>query len=297
MLVSMKADNLLVGGLLTPNRILNECSTRDIRSQLVSWKEGLPLQLTLMEGNCLRLNVHLQLHYSMIWICIGRGALIDRVRSLLGNKEPTKDDLDAGSGSQELSDACADHAARIIDLIDLLKSRGQLGLFSYTDFHTCSSATIIVLLDSILNPRLTSFLKVSTAMNGLRFMATGSDLARNNLKYVEDFQGVVNKALASMYRRDYEELPSTRGWGSLSTRESPRSGDVFLQSSIDTFHPASHQGVGIEELGHQRESQGPNTALFYDIKSMLEDCSLTDLHLLGFNDLCSNDVLYSNNGC
>ena len=258
--------------MLTLNRSLKHGSTEDIRSQLLEWKADLPAQLATLDDKFLRLNVHLQLHYSMIWIYIGRAALIDKVRRLLSKKEPTKDDLDIGGNSQELSDACAEHAARIIDLIDLLRSRGQLSLFSYTDFHTCSSATIIVLLDSILNPRLSSFPKVRTAMGALQYMATGSDLARNSLKYVHNFQGVVNKALASISCLDNGKSRSGEETGPHPLGE-PRE-ETFTEG-LDMY---------------QHEGEEPNMALFSDIGIALEDCSFTELHLLGLDSLYSGDV-------
>lgn len=257
--------------------VLDKCSTEEIRSQLISWKADLPAQFTTLDGKFLRLNVHLQLHYSMTWIYIGRAALMDSVRTLLSNKEPTLGDFGDRQGSQELSDSCAEHAARIVDLIGLLRSRGQLALFSHTDFHTCSSATIIVLLDSILNPRLTSFPKVKTAMDALRYMATGSALAKSSLKYVENFQGVVNTALASMHCKSRESPRSLEELGLLEHGES--------QPGTDT--------EGWDMSSHQNEcqGQGPNMALLYDIEAMLEDCPFTELHLLGLDGLYASDVL------
>lgn len=266
--------------MLIPIRSLDQESTKDIRSHLLSWKTNLPTQLASLDDNYLRLNVHLQLHYSMVWIYIGRAALIDKVRSLLSNKGPIKDGPEIGGGSQELSDTCAEHAARIIDLIDLLKSRGQLGLFSYTDFHTCSSATIIVLLDSILKPRLSSFPKVRTAMGALEYMATGSYLARNSLKYVERFQGVVNKALASISCLGYENSRSQKAPGSLRLGESRE--ETFTESL---------------DLSYQHERENSNMGLFYNIGTVLEDCSFTELHLLGLDSLYSGDVQSWNGGC
>lgn len=256
-------------------RSLNQGSTKDIRSQLSSWKTGLPTQLASLNDNCLRLNVHLQLHYSMVWIYIGRAALIGKVRSLLGREEPAKRGHDLDGDSQELSDACAEHAARIIDLIDLLQRSGQLGLFSFTDFHTCSAATIIVLLDSVLNPRLSSFPKVRTAMGALQYMAAGSDLARNSLKYVENFQGVVNQALASISSLEYEKSHSRR------ERES---------GSLQFGEPCEETILQRLDMPHQHEGEGSSMGLFHDIDTVLENCSFAELHLLGLDSLQLGNV-------
>lgn len=268
--------------MLTLKRALSQCSTEDIRDQLLSWKTGLPSQLTTLDGNFLRPNVHLELHYSMIWIYIGRTALIDKVRSLLSNEEPTTQncDLDNRGSSPDISDACADHAARIIDLIDLLRCSGQLGLFSHTDFHTCSSATVIVLLDSVLKPRLTSFPKVKMAMSALRYMATGSDLARNSLKLIEYFQSLVNRALAFMSNLGHDTSRCTRDIGSF------RPEDSLQTPGAETFGMSS-----------QRAGQRPDLALFYDMETALEECSSAELHLLGLDSLYSSDIQNGHGDC
>jgi hypothetical protein len=204
----------------------------------------------------------------MVWIYIGRAALISKVRSLLSTEEPAKRGHDLDGDSQELSDACAEHATRIIDLIDLLQRSGQLGLFSFTDFHTCSAATIIVLLDSVLNPRLSSFPKVRTAMGALQYMAAGSDLARNSLKYVENFQGVVNQALASISRLEYEKSHSRRESGS------PQFGEPCEETILQRL-----------DMSYQHGGEGSSMGLFHDIDTVLENCSFAELHLLGLDSL------------
>ncbi|KAJ5807979.1 transcriptional regulator family: Fungal Specific TF [Penicillium riverlandense] len=284
----------------TIERTLDKSSREDIRSQLLSWKAALPPQLTTLNDTSLRLNVHLQLHYSMVWIYIGRAALIDRVRNFLSKKESSKSDYGTREERHKSSESCVEHAAQIIDLIDLLRTRGQLGRFSHTDFHTCSSAAVVVLLESILHPRLTSYSKVRTAMDALRYMATGSDFAKNSLKYVNDFQVVVNKALASMYRRDHGTSCSMRESNSLGCGESPASRDTFMQSSVQPFDPPdstsveSHPGADTEDLDpsyHQFDEEAPSMALFDDIETALESCSFTELHLLGLDSLYSSQVL------
>jgi hypothetical protein len=214
--------------------------------------------------------------------------------------ESSESDYGTSEECHKLSDSCVEHAAQIIDLIDLLRTRGQLGRFSHTDFHTCSSAAVVVLLESILYPRLTSYSKVRTAMDALRYMATGSDFAKNSLKYVNDFQVVVNKALASMYRRDHETSCSMRVSDSLGSGDSPNSRDAFLQSSMKPFHLPdsssleSHPGADTEDVDlsyHQCDEEVPSMALFDDIETALENCPFTELHLLGFDSLYSSQVL------
>ncbi|CEJ59832.1 hypothetical protein PMG11_08435 [Penicillium brasilianum] len=303
---SYRAERLLAYTKLT--LLLNQTicsrtldkSSRDIQNQLLSWKEALPSQLKTLNGPSLRLNVHLQLHYSMVWIVIGRAALIGRVRRLLSKTESSKVDGVTSKECDELSDSCVEHATHIIDLINLLRTRGQLGRFSYTDFHTCSSAAVVVLLESILYPRLTSFSKIRMAMDALRYMATGSDYAKNSLKYVNDFQVVVNKALASMYRRDHETSCSVRVSGSPEFGDLPKSQDSFMQSSTQPFHPpdsiflGSHPEVDPEDVDvshHQGGEEISRMPFFDEMETSLENCSFTELHLLGFDCLYSSEML------
>lgn len=236
----------------------------------------------------------------MVWIYIGRAALIDRVRRFLSKTESSKSDYGINEEYHKLSESCVEHAMRIIDLIDLLRTRGQLGRFSHTDFHTCSSAAVVVLLESILYPRLTSYSKVKKAMDALRYMATGSDFAKTTLKYVNDFQVVVNKALASMYRRDHGTSCSTRVSDSLGFGDTPKNRDTSMQSSMKPSHPpdsisvASHSGADTEDVDlspRRCDEEVPSMALFDDIETALENCSFTELHLLGLDSLYSSQVL------
>lgn len=263
-----------LGGMADMDSVLDEASTDGIRRQLLSWEADLPAPVKALEGDRLRLNVHLQLHYSMAWVYMGRAALIDKVRSKLRAQDPARANLGITRGDQLLSDSCADHAKRIIDLIDVLRARGKLGLFSYTDFHTCSSATIIILLDSILKPQLVTFPKVRMAMDALRYLATGSAVAKQCLKYVENFQGVVNKALASMCQKeDYDpcllgEVESTQGRRERLPDEAERSENAYLQNY----------------------EQGPKEEVFNDLEAVLEDCVPTELRLLCLGGLFARNT-------
>ena len=238
----------------------------------------------------------------MVWTYISRAALISKVRNYVTNKESRTDDTIASAEIQELSKACVQHAEQIIDLIDLLRNRRQLARFSHTDLHCCSSATIIILLESILYPRLKSYSRVSTAMKSLHFIACGSDFARNALKHVDIFQAVVNKALAAMSHQggpgfDYGDLNLTQLSDTTLQPNEPQNRDSaeFVVDNHQPYYRTSWERrldePGKETSNDQPYYQGYSGALFDDIGTLLEDCSFSDQHLLGFDGLYAGSTL------
>ncbi|GIJ81661.1 hypothetical protein Asppvi_000160 [Aspergillus pseudoviridinutans] len=298
---SWQAERLLAYTKLTlllnksaQSRPLDKHATEEIRSQLLAWKNELPAQLTTLDTTTVRVNAHLQLHYCMVWTQISRGSLISRVRSVLSKERAHTEDISTSPEAEELSRLCVGHAERIIDLIDLLRNRRLLSRFSHTDFHSCSSATMIILLESILHPRLTSHTRVSRAMDALHFMACGSDFARSILKHVDMFQAAVNKALATMlhqggsYIDDHGGIDGTKMPISTSRFEQLQARDEGLQCLGNT-HPRydtppidRHSQEPDRELANY---QGFGGVFLEDIGALIEECSSTDLHILGFDGL------------
>ncbi|KAJ5368769.1 transcriptional regulator family: Fungal Specific TF [Penicillium cataractarum] len=137
------------------------------------------------------------------------------------------------------------------------------------------------------------------AMDALRYMATGSDFAKNSLKYINDFQVVVNKALASMYRRDHGTASSARVSDSQEFGDSTESQETVTQSSMQPLRPPdsilleSHPEADPEDVDlshHQVGQEIPRMAFFDAIETALENFSFTELHLLGFDCLYSSQV-------
>lgn len=302
----MRNSRLHCGQWLTFfNRALDKYATEEIQTKLLAWKAELPAPLTTLDGPTPRLNVHLQLHYCTVWTYISRSALISRVRNYLTKREYDESDNANNSEVDQLSRYCVQHAEQIIDLIALLRSRRQLGRFSHTDFNACSSATIIILLDSILRPRLTSYSKVRTAMDALRFMASSSDFARDTIKYINNFQTVVNSALATMSRQGRRyldefdphstEAPVLRAW--------PDSRQTEVSSTTDPL-PENPSLCCPTQLEIEQDLDIPSGSLQYyppgdegsdafldEIRALLEDGPFTDLDLLGFDGLYTSEAL------
>ncbi|KAF9888054.1 hypothetical protein FE257_009319 [Aspergillus nanangensis] len=268
------------------SRVLDRSATEKIQNELLAWQRELPSELQTLDGAPVRLNAHLQLHYCMVWTYISRAALIRRVRAFLHNRERGNSDGGPSPEIEALSNSCVQHAEKILDLIDLLKRRRQLARFSHTDFHCCSSATIIILLGSILNPSLSSYSRVRTAMDALHFMACGSDFARSTLKHVDNFQALVNKALASMSQQGGfsigdVDVQYTQASTEFPPLDQPHTGNDM--HGLDHTHQPHCTTLQERDLDHS----GYGGALFDDIGALLVDCSFHDQHLLGFNGLCS----------
>ncbi|KAJ5261605.1 C6 transcription factor [Penicillium chrysogenum] len=119
----------------------------------------------------------------MIWVNIGRGATLRLVRRRLypvvaDSRSSECDEMFLRS--QKLAEQCAESATIIID---------------YIDFHTCSSAVIVLLLNALLRTPCHQLLPVTRGIEALRFMANGSLLAMNGLRLVERLQEAVYKTI------------------------------------------------------------------------------------------------------
>lgn len=288
---------------------MNEYASQETQQQLLAWRTELPTPIATLDGPQLRLNVHLQLHYCTVWVFISRSALVSQVRNYLTNKDGGENDLESPE-AYELSKSCIHHAERIIDLIDLLQAHSLLGRFSHTDFHACSCAIIVILLESILHPQLTFYFKVRTAMDALSLMAPTSDFARDTLKYVHHFQEVVNNALAIISRQERQRLnkrendpteaPDCQACCATETTVDPTG--VPEELSRSHYHTAS----GIEEVSSIPSGNLPNDRpgdgerdkpLLDEIRSLLEAGPFTDSGLLGFDGYYAPDAIDSSTSC
>ncbi|OAP56377.1 hypothetical protein AYL99_09556 [Fonsecaea erecta] len=173
----------------TPGKFALACST------LEEWKRSLPVHLVTQDDTTLRVTAHLDIMYQMIWIYIGRGASLrlarERIRQLDGVSDPK---LPMIPVSQKLSERCTDAACTIVEWIDLLRSRKRLAKFSHTDFHSCSSAIIALLLNEMRDPHMRYRSAIERGIEALRFMASGSQLAKDALRLVEGLHAGIQKS-------------------------------------------------------------------------------------------------------
>lgn len=144
----------------------------------------------------------------MIWVNIGRGATLRLVRRRMypvfaGRRSFECDETYLRS--QKLAERCAESATSIINWIVQLHSRKLLARFSFTDFHTCSSAVIVLLLNVLLRDSYHQLLPITRGIEALRFMADGSTLAMSALLLVERLQEGVHKTTGVIGRNDISD--------------------------------------------------------------------------------------------
>ncbi|KAJ4249042.1 hypothetical protein NW762_012373 [Fusarium torreyae] len=196
----MGMDEIINAGPIEQNPATYEWAC----SKLESFRQVVPVALLASQISSFRAHLHLQIMYSMIWVNIGCGATLRLVRWRL---QPTP----GGSTtlqyeetylrSQELAERSRKAATAVIDWISQLYGRNLLARFSFTDFHTCSAAVIILLLHCVLSLEHQS-LFISPGIDALCFMAEGSKLAKNVLRLIERLQEAAQKCISLGFQDD-----------------------------------------------------------------------------------------------
>ncbi|KAJ5613209.1 transcriptional regulator family: Fungal Specific TF [Penicillium lagena] len=292
-------DSLKVERLIAHTKLLllfNEVIQVSIRERLLLWKEDLPPALQAFDQDCLRANVHLQLQYHIVWVCLGRAALLQLVRRSIMSKETetNKNPVESTPLGLDLTYPCVRSAYEIIDLIGLLRRYQQLARFSHTDFRTCCCATIIVILDSILYPTVRASSKAAEAFDALQYMTFGNEHARSSLKYIESFLEIVNSALAKFHCRQplqstFHRSSEVRGFDSCSTsdeknnrRDDHENSSPMAGSNLETMQEWRSEG-GNPCQRAVADFDGLEFGLD-NIEALLNDCPPMDLHFLGLGD-------------
>lgn len=132
----------------------------------------------------------------------------DMFPSLHETQKPTNCALDRPS-STALVSSCVASACEIIDTIHHLYKSDQLAPFVHTDFHSCSSAIMIILLDSIIKPNKGTFSKVAMGMECMQFMALWNPVAKKRLFYVQKVLCASSRALELLRQSFCDTNPST----------------------------------------------------------------------------------------
>ncbi|OQV01250.1 Fungal specific transcription factor domain-containing protein [Cladophialophora immunda] len=248
----------------TPEKFARVCST------LEEWKLSLPAHLVALDDTSLRVTAHLDIMYQMIWIYIGRGASLRLARQRSSQTDGVRgSDQPLNLVSQKLSERCTDAAYTIIEWIDLLKNRNRLAKFSHTDFHSCSSAIIALLLDEVLDPRRRYRSTIERGIDALRFMASGSQLAKDALQLVERLQAGVRKS------DEHNESRSQRQDGSTSQDYFNHAADGLSISVNDTMEYTPSDFATLDPV------------IFGELEPSLLQYSDPDLSLFGFHGFYS----------
>ncbi|RDW68537.1 hypothetical protein BP5796_09194 [Coleophoma crateriformis] len=190
-----------------------------LKKELKSWRANLPPELQLHNLNPkaygFRTVVHLHQNYHHAWIMMCRIPLLMLVRERLResfNPSTTIPSarplhLDKTLISQ-MATTCSKAARKMIRLFEILRDNDYLARFSFTDFHGCSIATIIILLHGILERDVAYDATLTFAVESLWWMASESETARLGAKFVEGFKQLADEAVARMDGEKAKEASS-----------------------------------------------------------------------------------------
>ncbi len=145
---------------------------------------------------------HVHLNYHYIWLTMGKTALVgvvrDHLRHSLSHHAVAKPPLDPAT--ERLSGGCIRAGRKILHLLeDLVKNR-SLGRFSFTDFHGCSIATIVTLLEGIMHRDSSYEARVSFGLECMRTMSIGNATAEMGVQFVEAFRSIANEAADKLFQ-------------------------------------------------------------------------------------------------
>ncbi len=246
----------------TPDKFSHACSI------LEDWKQSLPVHLVALDNVSLRAAAHLDIMYQMIWIYIGRAALLRLVRERLRQTDGARNsNLTTNSATQNLAERCTNAAYTIIEWIDLLSSHNRLAKFSYTDFHSCTSAIIVLLLNEVLHARNLYSPSIDHGIDALRFMASGGQLAKDALHLVERLHASIHKSYGHNERKT--SGTSAQDDSTLKAHHSDTAEVPYLSAQDAAEYNASDFAIF-------------DSTLFSDLEPSLLQYSSQDLSLFGF---------------
>ncbi|KAF5240314.1 hypothetical protein FANTH_9574 [Fusarium anthophilum] len=266
--LTMGMDEIINEGLIERSESKFEWAL----SKMESLRPSVPINASKSLAPSLRADAHLQILYHMIWVNIGRGATLRLVRQSLqpASVSMASGDQEAYLTSQRLVEQCREAATMIINWIGQMHHRGLLAKYSFTDFHTCSSATIVLLLYSVLHPTHNS-LPITQGITALQYMAEGSRLAMNALQLIERLQEAIHKSSTVKVSAPTMSQPSLSG--------------IVVGQNLSQNQPISSAGnIPFDSTSDYESSILPvNQTLFPDLEPWLLEYSDQDLLLFGFD--------------
>ena len=139
----------------------------------------------------------------------------------------------------------------------------MLASFSYTDFHACSSAVVLMLLDSILNPRLGFAATVGEGIETLEILAMGNEYAQRGVALVKRFCKMLSKIAPELWGSEYilsenqVSVPNTKLTTSVSESYAegmtPRSSTVGMNGSSYCGASGDATENNVAHFGHHFE--------------------------------------------
>ncbi|KIW80706.1 hypothetical protein Z517_07322 [Fonsecaea pedrosoi CBS 271.37] len=293
----------------------------EIRTLLEQWKDRLPPSILDHSKAQVRATLHLDMMYQMVWVDLGRRTLLDLVKNhLKGQHGGVPHGRETGEQTpvqRELSTRCVGAALKVLEAIATLHRRSLLARFSYTDLHSCISATVILLLGSIQHEeseQLPSFQHaIDQGMEALDFLAGGDKNAGHGYKLVRLLQntvarlrrrahvrrggpGISSSTLASplpprpgdesddhQNKVDSGPRPSPAEGSVHDPVELPWSGGLEPRPAADRAHHFPHLGQTARPDnygGHREDHRGLDFATWESLSAYY---SAQDLQLFGFD--------------
>ncbi|CZR69767.1 uncharacterized protein PAC_19667 [Phialocephala subalpina] len=279
----------------------------ELQASLFAWSQTYSPEIPSSGTHGFRPAVHLALFFNLAFIYLGQHELTNLVRRYVQNPQA---ETTSGTAkvSQEMSTVCINAATRIIDLIESLRLRGQLALFSIVDIHSCSSAVTVLILSSVTCPSPETRHKVEIALRCLRHIAAGSRSARNGLRLIEKFQSLVNRITARLCPRkilkadtnssseyDHAGAASASETGFQNAPDHSFSKGLDgeeLHAITDTIHTYDLQEPTSEWPDSDAEG-APQTSFDYDFPGSdfllsIEQYGYEDLTMYGFSNITSS---------
>ncbi|KAE8378638.1 fungal-specific transcription factor domain-containing protein [Aspergillus bertholletiae] len=190
-------------------------------SDLQEWKRSLPVEFKLQDidpqDSRYRAVFHLYLNYYYAWITIGKASLVSVVRAKLRSCATTSQPPHISKVTRNRSRSCAKAARKLLGLFETMSMSRKTAPFSFTDFQGCSIATIVTLLDGILERDSGYEARVAFGLECLRHMAIGNATAKMGVRFVEAIQLITNEARDKVTRSASTAERTSQGNGGLSS--------------------------------------------------------------------------------
>ncbi|KUJ13205.1 uncharacterized protein LY89DRAFT_784958 [Mollisia scopiformis] len=279
----------------------------ELQASLLAWRQTYHPEIPSSGTHGFRSAVHLALFYNLGFIYLGQHELTKLVRKYVQNPQTVTTSTTA-KVSQEMATACINAATRIIDLIESMRLRGQLALFSIVDIHSCSWAVTVLILSSVTFPSPETRHKIEIALRCLRHIAASSRSARNGLRLIEKFQSLVDRITARLCPRkplqadtNSNSKDNHAGAASASNTNFQNASDHSFSNVLDgedlppstnTYNTYGLQESASEWLGSDAEGV-PETSFDYDFPGSdfllsIEQYSYEDLTMYGFSSIASS---------
>ena len=242
---------------------------------------------------------------------MGRASLLQLVQDRLHRPVDEKgQEIQRTQLIHELAHSCVEAAKKSSELITTLKKHNLLCRFSFTDYQGCSSALIILLLNSVLEAGQDSFAALDDTIESLRFTAIGGcEGAKSDLRTVEHFRVLAATLRQKIYigkQPEHVTTPQMSGYQAwlswASSSQSNRLPEIQEQSGgshsfnqTESSTTSVHDQERLRPSPRFREENGPAP---YDRAVLADSFSAGDFQVFNWdlNGLETLDLMQLFNG-